>query len=144
MSNFPAHSLRQLVRSAVLLSTAHPDRPAADCAARVNSQPGKQVIFDMDIDGSRYILIRAIPLKRTSCPVSPRELQVVRRVAAGQQNKVIAASLNISAWTVCTHLRRIFAKMEVNSRAAMVARAAQSGVSLPDFSNDGPRQLLGV
>jgi hypothetical protein len=32
--------------------------------------------------------------------------------------------LGISSWTVCTHLRRIFAKMGVGSRAAMVAHVS--------------------
>jgi DNA-binding CsgD family transcriptional regulator len=40
---------------------------------------------------------------------------------------VIADVLNISSWTVCTHLRRIFAKMGVGSRAAMVARLLEIG-----------------
>lgn len=118
-----AHSLHQLVRSALVLGKAH-----AACRARMDAAPGKQVIFDIDVDGSRYILIQAVPPERTRCQLSPRELEVMRRVAAGQQNKVIAALLNISTWTVCTHLRRIFAKMEVNSRAAMVAKAAQTGL----------------
>jgi hypothetical protein len=43
-------------------------------------------------------------------------------VAGGHPNKTIASVLNISSWTVCTYLRRIFAKLGVNSRAAMVAR----------------------
>jgi hypothetical protein len=43
-------------------------------------------------------------------------------VAKGYPNKTIAGVLNISAWTVCTHLRRTFAKLGVTSRAAMVAR----------------------
>jgi hypothetical protein len=37
-------------------------------------------------------------------------------------HKMIADVLSISSWTVCTHLRRIFAKAGVGSRAAMVAR----------------------
>jgi DNA-binding CsgD family transcriptional regulator len=45
-------------------------------------------------------------------------------VAKGYPNKMIAAVLDISPWTVCTHLRRIFAKLGVCSRAAMVARLA--------------------
>jgi hypothetical protein len=32
-------------------------------------------------------------------------------VAEGHPNQVIAGVLNISGWTVCTHLRRIFAKL---------------------------------
>jgi DNA-binding CsgD family transcriptional regulator len=41
---------------------------------------------------------------------------------------VIADVLNISSWTVCTHLRRIFAKLGVGSRAAMVAQLLELGV----------------
>jgi DNA-binding CsgD family transcriptional regulator len=46
----------------------------------------------------------------------------VRMVAQGHSNKIMADVLGISSWTVCTHLRRIFAKLGVGSRAAMVAR----------------------
>ena len=35
---------------------------------------------------------------------------------------MIADVLAISSWTLCTHLRRIFVKPGVGSRAAMVAR----------------------
>ena len=48
-------------------------------------------------------------------------------VAQGHPNKVIAGVLNISTWTVCTHLRRIFAKLGVGSRAAMVAQLPELG-----------------
>jgi DNA-binding CsgD family transcriptional regulator len=43
-------------------------------------------------------------------------------VAKGYPNKVIARVLEISSWTVSTHLRRIFAKLGVTTRASMVAR----------------------
>jgi DNA-binding CsgD family transcriptional regulator len=43
-------------------------------------------------------------------------------VAKGYPNKAIASVLEISSWTVGTHLRRIFAKVSVNSRAALVAQ----------------------
>lgn len=42
-------------------------------------------------------------------------------VAKGHTNQAIADVLGISSWTVSTHLRRVFAKLHVNSRAAMVA-----------------------
>lgn len=53
-------------------------------------------------------------------------------VAKGHPNKVIADVLNISSWTVCTHLRRIFAKLGVGSRAAMVAQLLELGVLASD------------
>jgi len=49
--------------------------------------------------------------------------------AEGHPNKIIADVLNISPWTVCTYLRRIFAKLGVTSRAAMVARTLEIGWS---------------
>jgi DNA-binding CsgD family transcriptional regulator len=87
----------------------------------------EQIVFDVDFDGDRYVLIRMPHIERKIPPLSPREQEIVRMVAQGHQNKVIAIVLNISCWTVCTHLRRIFAKLGVSSRAAMVARLVEFG-----------------
>jgi DNA-binding CsgD family transcriptional regulator len=54
--------------------------------------------------------------------LSPREQEIARMVASGYTNKEIASVLEISTWTVSTHLRRIFSKLAVGTRAAMVAR----------------------
>ena len=56
--------------------------------------------------------------------LSERELQIVELVARGKSNKQIAKKLKISEWTVSTHLRRVFAKLKVDSRAAMVYHCA--------------------
>lgn len=55
-------------------------------------------------------------------PLTPRETQIARLVADGLVNKEIATKLSISEWTVSTHMRRIFAKLGVETRAAMVLR----------------------
>lgn len=55
-------------------------------------------------------------------PLSPRECEVTRLVASGLTNKEIAAVLEISEWTVSTHMRRIFGKLDVHSKVAMVGR----------------------
>jgi DNA-binding NarL/FixJ family response regulator len=98
------------------------------------------VLLDREVDGVRCVLVRsstgapAAPA-RTSPPLaarptvlSPREQEIVRMVAQGYPNKVIADVLEISMWTVGTHLRRIFAKLGVSSRAAMVARIMEQGL----------------
>jgi DNA-binding NarL/FixJ family response regulator len=56
--------------------------------------------------------------------LTERELKIATLVASGQVNKQIANQLCISEWTVSTHLRRIFIKLGVDSRAAMVYRCA--------------------
>jgi DNA-binding CsgD family transcriptional regulator len=82
----------------------------------------EEIIVDTELDGSRYLLVRMPRRTGTGVTLSPREQEIVRMVAQGHPNKVIADVLNISSWTVGTHLRRIFAKLGVGSRAAMVAR----------------------
>lgn len=113
--------LGELVRSALVVLENSP-------GYRVAGSPGelaRQVLFDIDVDGERYVLIRTAPIGG-GARLSPREREIVHMVALGYQNKTIASSLRISAWTVCTHLRRIFAKLRVSSRAAMVAKAAEA------------------
>ena len=56
--------------------------------------------------------------------LTERELEIATLVAVGRPNKQIADRLHISEWTVSTHLRRIFVKLGVRSRAAMVYQCA--------------------
>jgi two-component system nitrate/nitrite response regulator NarL len=83
----------------------------------------QDVILDEEVNGVRCLLVRLHPkTDRAQVTLSPREQEIARMVAEGHPNKTIAAVLEISSWTVCTHMRRIFAKLNVRSRAAMVAR----------------------
>ncbi len=56
--------------------------------------------------------------------LSNRELQIATLIAMGCPNKQVATKLHISEWTVATHLRRIFAKLGVDKRAAMIFHCA--------------------
>ena len=71
------------------------------------------------VDGVRCALTPVQPTPADG--LSPREREIARMVSLGYTNKMIANVLDISLWTVSTHLRRIFAKLGVSTRAAMVA-----------------------
>ncbi|HUH07091.1 MAG TPA: response regulator transcription factor, partial [Egibacteraceae bacterium] len=55
--------------------------------------------------------------------LTPRELQVLRRVVAGETNKAIGRELFISQKTVDRHVSNIFTKLGVSSRVAATAYA---------------------
>jgi DNA-binding NarL/FixJ family response regulator len=49
--------------------------------------------------------------------LSPRQEQVLKLLARGYKNKIIADQLGLSINTVSTHMKQIFARLHVNSRA---------------------------
>jgi DNA-binding NarL/FixJ family response regulator len=55
--------------------------------------------------------------------LTPRELEVLRLIAAGKTNKAIAAELVISERTVDRHVSNFFSKLGVSSRASATAYA---------------------
>jgi DNA-binding CsgD family transcriptional regulator len=60
-----------------------------------------------------------------SLGLSQRETEVVGCLIQGQDNKAIAAQLNVSASTISKHLENIYRKLGVQSRAAAIAQALQ-------------------
>lgn len=89
----------------------------------------EEVALVVELDEVRYTLIREpAPHTRRAVGLSAREQEIARLISAGHTNKTVAAVLEISLWTVDTHIRRIFAKLGVRSRSAMVARLAEHGL----------------
>lgn len=58
--------------------------------------------------------------------LSPRELEVARRLATGESRPFIAKSLRISTNAAATTSKRIHAKLGVNNRAAIASLMAQA------------------
>ncbi|MGH3921666.1 MAG: helix-turn-helix transcriptional regulator [Pseudonocardiaceae bacterium] len=111
-----ASSVRELLRLAALEQRS--------CSEVGQDARVPTVLLDVEVDGVRCVLQRVEPVAghRSTCPLSPRESEIAQMVAEGHTNKAIASVLEISCWTVSSHLRRVFAKLDVRSRAAMVAR----------------------
>ena len=64
---------------------------------------------------------------RSVLTLSPREKEVLSLLAQGLSNREIGVALFISPVTAKVHVRHIFEKLGVKSRAAAAIRAAQLG-----------------
>ncbi|MBK8027703.1 MAG: response regulator transcription factor [Chloroflexi bacterium] len=60
--------------------------------------------------------------------MSDREIEVLRLIAAGKNNKEIALDLVISISTVKFHVVNILEKMKVATRSEAVAQAVRDGL----------------
>src|SRR5215467_10452248 len=61
-------------------------------------------------------------------PLSPREIDVLRLIATGNSNKLIADQLSISEATAKTHVANILSKLGANDRAHAVTIALKRGM----------------
>jgi LuxR family maltose regulon positive regulatory protein len=63
-------------------------------------------------------------------PLSDRELEVLRLVAAGASNKEIAVALFIALPTVKKHMGHILVKLDTHNRVQAITRARELGLLL--------------
>ena len=70
----------------------------------------------------------AVSLKARSGELTRREIEVLRLVAEGLNNQMIAERLFVSEHTVHRHLSNILNKLDVSTRSAAVAQALRRGL----------------
>ena len=84
---------------------------------------GRRDLVERIVDGMREaILVDALPSALT-----PRELDILRLVAAGSPNREISEALGLSEQTVKNHLSTIFHKLGVPNRTHAVMYASRQG-----------------
>jgi len=74
-------------------------------------------------------------VKRAASPgpvLTEREVEILGLLATGLSNRELAKRLFVSEATVKAHLSHIYAKLEVDTRAAAVARAIEQRIIRPD------------
>jgi two-component system nitrate/nitrite response regulator NarL len=86
-----------------------------------------ETVIDSSLEGA---LAEHVRLRHSAVAfrLTPREREILVRVAAGASAPAIGRALFISAPTVKTHLRRIYQKLGVTDRAAAVAAALRHGL----------------
>ena len=68
------------------------------------------------------------PQAQATLGISPRELEVLREIAAGRSNKEIALQLHVSPNTVKTHVAHLFEKLGARRRTDAIQRARELGI----------------
>lgn len=68
------------------------------------------------------LAVTALPPPIETEALSPRERHILQLISQGQSNKEIARNLGIAAETVKSHVKKIFQKLGVQSRAQATAR----------------------
>ena len=85
-----------------------------------------------EVDAGRQTLppdVQAKLQERAASPtLTPREIEVIRLVAAGRRDKEIALALAISSQTARVHMKNIFAKLGVSDRTEAMSVAIRRGI----------------
>ena len=109
------------------------DKPAAAAEVRRAVTRFESMAAAGDLARARELLARlgggtTAAAQAAASTLTGREIEVVRMIAAGHNNSAIARRLFISAHTVHRHVANVFTKLDVPTRSAAVARAAQLGL----------------
>ncbi|MFI7067047.1 response regulator [Kribbella sp. NPDC050124] len=70
-------------------------------------------------------------VRRTGPSLTDREVEILGLLATGQSNRELAKRLFVSEATIKSHLSHIYTKLEVDTRAAAVARAIEQRIIRP-------------
>jgi LuxR family maltose regulon positive regulatory protein len=103
------------------LQEAHVRKVMPDYVARLRGAFGVDLALALALAGSANGA--ALPE-----PLSPREVEVLRLLAAGLTNREVAAALFISPETVKKHSGGIYGKLGVSNRTEAAARARELGL----------------
>jgi DNA-binding NarL/FixJ family response regulator len=99
--------------------------PQEEIIAGVRAVAGGQTVLAPSIAAT---LVQRVRRQSAAPRLSPRELDVLQLVSAGESNPEIAKSLFIGEATVKTHLLHMFEKLAVKDRTRAVTRAMELGL----------------
>lgn len=78
--------------------------------------------LDDSVDkAARREAVRRERWQSLSATLTPRELEIIRRLQQGEASKIIAFGLGLSEGTVKVHLNNIFRKLQVGSRSELMS-----------------------
>jgi DNA-binding CsgD family transcriptional regulator/pSer/pThr/pTyr-binding forkhead associated (FHA) protein len=100
--------------------------PAPEQSSTPSGEAVEEPIDEPVVSGDAIVIHRP---RLEDLPLSARQLEVSRLVANGLTNASIGAQLGISTRTVTSHLDHIYARLEINSRAALTRWIVERGLA---------------
>ena len=114
-------TLSRLMRNGVAGLTHH-DQSVAQIAAALDAIEAGRNVLD---PGPLRFPARA---RNRLCELSPREREIVTRIAAGQSTRQMSGAMNITVDTVRTYVKNVLAKLGAHSRLQLAALASRDGL----------------
>ncbi|UOX99860.1 helix-turn-helix transcriptional regulator [Blastococcus sp. PRF04-17] len=103
-------------------------KAAHEVAVRLGAAPLREAVEALARRGRLDIGVAAARPADASVVFTPREIEVLARLAQGRTNRQIGSELYISEKTASVHVSNIIAKLGASSRTEAVAIAAQRGL----------------
>ncbi len=104
------------------------DAPSSELVRAVRAAHRGQAVLSPSVAGTLMTQVGSVEAAPGRPTLSPREIEVLRLVAAGKTNREAASTLFVSETTVKTHLLHLYAKLDVRDRAAAVDAAHRLGL----------------
>ncbi|MGC2004386.1 DNA-binding response regulator [Trebonia sp.] len=118
-------TVSQFMRSGVAGLT-HQDQSVAQIAAALDAIEAGRNVLD---PGPLRFPARD---RNRLCELSPREKEILTRIAAGQGTRQMSGAMNITVGTVRTYVKNVLAKLGAHSRLQLAALASQDGVLIDE------------
>jgi DNA-binding NarL/FixJ family response regulator len=118
-------TVSQFMRSGVAGLT-HQDQSVAQIAAALDAIEAGRNVLD---PGPLRFPARD---RNRLCDLSPREKEILTRIAAGQGTRQMSGAMNITVGTVRTYVKNVLAKLGAHSRLQLAALASQDGLLIDE------------
>lgn len=104
------------------------DAGRVEIAAALRAAAAGQAVLNPEVQARLLDAVEAPRTQEVPAGLTPREVEVLRAIAAGLSNREIAQQMFVSEATVKTHINHLFAKAQLRDRAQAVHFAFTHGV----------------